>query len=153
MDSTQVIINRRAIPERRAFSWRTVMFGYLLSRRVSSRRADQGEHLFEDSHHPWLFFLALGIMVLSCVDALLTLQLLSRGMVEVNPVMVVMMDHGTTVFVISKVTITALAILTLVALSRVKFLNYLRTGLLLTLFFCLYCCLVCYEFVSLVGMI
>jgi hypothetical protein len=153
MENNHVATNRRAIPERRSFSWRTVMFGYLLSRRLASRRADQGEHLFEDWHHPWLFFLALGIMVLSCADAFFTLQLISRGMIEANPVMAAAMSHGTAVFVTVKVAVTGIAILTLVFFSRVNFLNQLRTGLLLTLFFCLYCCLICYEFVSLVGMV
>ena len=152
MDRIEVATNRRAIPDRRAFSWRTIMFGYLLSRRISSRRADQGTYLFEDWHHPWLFFLALGIMLLSCVDAFFTLQLLSRGMVEANPVMALVMQQGNAAFVATKAAMTGVAILTLVFFSRVIFLNRFRTGLLLTLFFCLYSCLVCYEFVCLVKL-
>lgn len=58
--------SRRVLTERRIFSWRTVMFGYLRSRRVTSRRENSTEELYGDWHHPWLFFLALGIMVLSC---------------------------------------------------------------------------------------
>ncbi len=152
MDRGEALSSRRVIPERRVFSWRTVMFGYLLSRRIASRRACNNEEVFVDWHHSWLFFLALGIMLLSCADAFFTLQLISHGMIEANPLMAATMHHGTAVFVTIKVTATGLAILTLVFFSRVAFLNRLRTGVLLTLFFCLYCCLICYEFVSLLSM-
>jgi len=153
MDTDQTLSNRRVILERRIFSWRTVLFGYLRSRRIASRRACNTEELFGDWHHSWLFFLALGIMVLNCADAFFTLQLVSHGMVEANPLMAAAMGHGTAVFVSTKVAATGIAILTLVFFSRVTFLNRLRTGLLLTIFFCLYCCLVCYQFVSLLGMV
>ncbi len=140
---------RRRSAERRALSWKTMVFGYVLSRRTASRRYGESAEVFSDWYHPWLFLLSLGIMLLSCLDAFLTLQLINLGMVEVNPVMAAAMGHSTEAFIIIKVTLTGLAILTLVFFSRVEFLNVFRTGLLLTLFFCLYCCLICYEFVSL----
>ena len=91
-------------------------------------------------------------MLLSCLDAFFTLQLLHRGMIEANPLMAMAMEQGKAVFVATKAAITGIAILTLVFFSRVIFLNRFRTGLLLTLFFCLYCCLICYEFVCLVKL-
>ena len=53
----------------------------------------EDEPLFTDYHHPWLFFLATGIMLLSCFDAFFTLQLLDRGAVEINPVMMVLLKR------------------------------------------------------------
>jgi hypothetical protein len=40
-----------------------------------------------------------------------------------------------------------------VFLAKFQFMNRLRTGLLLTIFFSLYCCLVCYEIVNLLAVL
>ena len=44
---------------------------------------------------------------------------------------------------------TATGVLMLVFLAKSRFLNRFRTGLLLTIIFSFYACLVCYEFVYL----
>lgn len=135
--------------ERRRFTWRTVVYGFLLSRRREHRRGVDEAVIFLDWHHPWLFFLSVGTMLLSCADAFLTLQLLDRGMIESNPVMLAVMNHGTAAFISVKMAMTALGIFVLVFLAKSRFLNRFRTGLFLTLFFSAYACLVCFELVSL----
>ncbi len=120
-----------------------------MSRRLAHRRENDNEIIFLDQHHPWLFFLAVSTMLLSCVDAFLTLQLIDRGMVEANPVMYFAMLQGTGFFISAKLSMTALGIFALVYLAKAHFLNRFRTGLFLTAFFSLYACLVCYELVSL----
>ena len=80
----------------------------------------------------------------------MTLQLLERGMYEANPVMAAIMGHGTVAFAVSKMFLTGTSILILVFLAKARFMNRLRTGLILTIFFSLYACLVCYEFVFLI---
>jgi hypothetical protein len=147
------IPERRERAERRVLSWKTMFYGYTRSRRVTVRRDGEQGSVYSDWYHPWLFLLATGIMLLSCLDAFLTLQLMELGMIEANPLMAAAMRYGTSPFVIIKVTVTGLAILTLVFFARVQFFNIFRTGLLLTLAFCLYCCLICYEFVSLMTML
>lgn len=143
---------RRAADERRAFTWRTVFFGFMRSRRHAPRR-DNDEVIFLDWHHPWLFFLAVGIMLLSCADAFLTLTLMQHGMIEANPFMASMLDQGGTAFAVSKVVMTGTSILILVFLAKSRFMNRFRTGLLLTFFFNLYCCLICYELVHLLAVL
>ena len=139
----------RSTIERRRVTWRTVVYGFALSRRHMHRRAADDEVIFLDWHHPWLFFLATGTMLLSCADAFLTLQLIDRGMVEANPFMRIVMEQGTTVFTSTKLAMTAFGIFVLVFLAKARFLNRLRTGLFLTMFFTFYACLVCYELVNL----
>ena len=151
MDLTDAITDRRALEDRRQFSWRTVFFGFARSRRHNHRREADSDVVFMDWHHPWLFFLSVGIMLLSCADAFLTLRLLDHGMIEANPVMAAMLGLGTPAFAISKVFMTGTSILILVFLAKAHFLNRLRTGLLLTVFFSLYCCLICYEIVNLLA--
>ena len=142
----------RADEDRRAFGWRTVFFGFLRSRRRVLRRGDDADIIFMDWHHPWLFFLAVGTMLLSCTDAFLTLLLLDRGMIEVNPVMASLLGQGTAMFASTKMALTGFGILTLVYLAKSRFLDRFRTGLFLTTFFMVYACLVCYEIVSLLRM-
>lgn len=142
--------NKRAI-DRRSFSWRTVLFGFARSRRLNLRRVEDAEVLFLDRPHPWLFFLAVGTMIMSCVDAFMTLQLLQHGMIEANPVMAAVLEQGTTAFAVSKVTMTGTSLLILVFLANTRFLNRVRVGLFLTAFFSIYACLICYQFVSLLG--
>ena len=146
-------VDRRSASDRRAFTWRTVAYGFVRSRRRGGRRAADGDALFLDWHHPWLFFLAVGTMVLSSVDAFLTLRLIERGMIEANPVMAGMLELGTGWFATSKMALTGGGILTLVFLAKTRFLNRLRTGLFLTVFFTGYCCLVCYQLVNLFNVL
>ncbi len=141
----------RTISERRRNSWRTVFFGFFRSRRRNVRRTDEAEPMFTDWHHPWLFLMAIGIMVMSSVDAFFTLQLLERGAIETNPLMAAVIGDSALAFATSKMALTAFGILSLVYLSRSMFLDRIRTGFLLTLFFSSYAILICYEFVSLIS--
>ncbi len=144
-------ITIRLATDRRGFSWRTVFFGFMRSRRHATRRDGEPEPIFTDWHHPWLFFLAIGIMIMSCLDAFLTLQLIERGAYEANPVMAAVMNQGVASFAISKLALTGFGILALVFLARAMFFNRLRTGLILTCFFSFYAILICYEFVNLMD--
>jgi len=153
MNTSEAIFERRAGRNRRTLTWRTVFYGYLRSNRRLLRRAEDADGLFIDWHHPWLFFLALGIMILSCVDAFMTLQLIERGMLEVNPVMAMALERGVATFTASKLFMTGASILVLVFLARTHLLNIIRTGLLLTVFFSIYCCLVTYQFVNLLPVL
>lgn len=147
------ISNQRGGVDRRQFSWRTVFFGFLRSRRHAPRRDDEAEVVFLDWHHPWLFFLAVGTMLLSGADAFLTLQLIDFGMVEANPIMASAMGISTASFAAMKMLLTAFGILTLVFLAKARFMDLIRIGALLTVLFSGYACLVCYEIVSLLKLL
>lgn len=149
MELSAAISNQRVLTDRREFNWRTVLFGFALSRRRASRRGADGDLIFLDWHHPWLFFLAVGTMLLSCADAFLTLTLLELGMIEANPIMNAVMKQGTVLFTSTKLAMTGVGILVLVFLAKARFLNRVRTGLFLTIFFSFYACVVCYELVNL----
>lgn len=152
MEVDSVDSDKREEDSRREFSWRTVFYGFIRSRRRANRRTADEEIVFLDWHHPWLFFLATGTMLLSCADAFLTLQLMNVGMVETNPFMQAVMAQSTLLFTSTKLAMTAFGILVLVFLAKSRFLNRFRTGLLLTIFFSCYACLVCYELVNLFQM-
>jgi len=148
-----ILPERRSRADRRVPGWRTVFYGFTRSRRRQNRRSNDADIVFLDWHHPWLFFLAVGTMLLSCADAFLTLKLLSHGMYEANPIMAAIMEHGVGAFVATKMALTGGGILILVYLAKTRFMNRLRTGLILTCFFSFYCCLICYEIVSLLKVL
>lgn len=150
MEMSETAAENRTIADRRNLGWRTVFYGFLRSRRRLHRREEESEVRFIDWHHPWLFFLAVSTMIMSCLDAFMTLQLIERGMVEVNPLMAAVIGQGTAVFAASKLFLTGIGILALVYLAKAHFLNRFRTGLFLTMIFGFYACLVCYEFVFLI---
>ncbi len=149
----ETVTDKRDANDRRAVSWRTVFYGFLRSRRRRLRRDADADVIFMDWHHPWLFFLAVGTMLLSCTDAFLTLILLDLGMIEANPFIASVMGYGTTLFAATKMSLTGFGILTLVFLAKSRFFDRVRTGLFLTLFFTSYACLVCYEIVSLLHLL
>ena len=154
MESAAVIVegSRRKCGDRRTFGWRTIVYGFIRSRRHENRRMDDSDVLFIDRHHPWLFFLATGTMLLSATDAMLTLQLLEIGFFEANPFMAAIMEHGTLMFAATKMGLTALGVLMLVYLAKTRFMDRVRAGLFLTISFVFYACLICYEIVSLLSM-
>jgi hypothetical protein len=152
-EATENATQCRTDADRRSFTWRTVFYGFLRSRRRVTRRTAEGEAMFTDYHHPWLFFLAIGIMVLSGMDAFFTLQLLDRGAIELNPVMDAVIGQGITTFAITKMLLTSFGILALVFMARSRFMERFRTSVILTVFFVFYSILVCYEFVSLIKIL
>jgi len=150
IEETQTSETSRIKVDRRIVSWRTVLFGFFRSRRHATRRGAEEEPVFTDWHHPWLFFLSVGIMLLSCLDAFFTLQLLDRGAIEINPIMAAVIGKSATTFAVSKMVLTGFGILALVFLAKARFMNRFRTGLILTVFFSFYAVLVCYQFVTLI---
>lgn len=138
--------------DRRHFDWRTVLYGFVLSRRRNPRRAGDRRHPFTDWHHPWLLFLGIGVMMMSATDAFLTLRLLERGAVEANPFMRVLIDTDIQWFVGIKLILTGLGLMLLVYTSRVLLFRRIRVGLLITGFFCGYACLICYEYFGLLAL-
>ena len=141
----------RTLYDRRAFSWRTVLYGFVRSRRRAHRRVDETEPTFTDWHHPWLFLMSVGIMIFSSLDAFLTLRLIGAGASEINPVMLAVMGHGTLAFAATKMLLTGASVLILVFLAKTRVFSRFRSGMALTVVFSMYCCLICYEFVLLIS--
>lgn len=142
----------RQTMDRRRFTWRTVLYGFLLSRRRRSRRAEDDAPIYADVMHPWVFALAVGTMILSALDAYLTLQLLDRGASELNAAMSALLEHGSARFAAVKAALTAVGVLALVYVARALLFDRMRAGFLLGVVFGCYACLVCYEFVSLLRL-
>ena len=84
------------------------------------RRADDRQRIILlDRYEPSLLFSVLTILCLSLVDGTLTLLLVQRGAVELNPVMQYYLTLGPSNFLLAKYGITALALFILVVLHSI----------------------------------
>lgn len=136
---------RRQDFNRRVGSWRTFLYGNFRPRRRHSRRGSDQHQILFDWHEPRVFYLALGVLLLSCTDALFTLNLLNAGATEANAVMASMLEHSVDRFVSFKIGITALSVVTLVAVARRKFVKSFSVEHLLQIICAGYFLLICYE--------
>ena len=93
-----------------------------------------------------MLFLALGVLLLSCADALFTLNLLDLGATEANFVMASVMERSVEWFLASKISMTAVSVVFLVAVVRRKFFRSYNVEHLLQFFFVVYLLVICYEF-------
>jgi len=148
-DSTAPISNmtaeRRQTSNRRNGVWWAFLYGNFRPRRRLSRRAVDHQDFWFDWHEPRVMYLALGVFLHSCTDALFTLNLLNAGAAEANIVMAMMLETGIDGFVSAKISMTALCLLILVVAARRKFVGPFSVEHLLQAFFWGYVLLICYE--------
>ncbi|MEE8288442.1 MAG: DUF5658 family protein [Nitrosomonadaceae bacterium] len=136
---------RRHAINRRDGVWQAFMYGnFRPRRRISRRTADEYRFLF-DWHEPRILYLALGVLLLSCTDALFTLNLLNAGASEANAVMASMLDAGVDRFLASKIGITSFSLIILVAAARRKFFRSFSVEHLLQVLCAGYILVICYE--------
>jgi len=101
-------------------------------RRVMERYHKGRVGYFVDVYHREIGLLSVLLLLLSCADAFMTLQLLQLGAIELNPVMDGLIKGSVQSFVGFKVALTALSILLLVRCSNfhimggVKVVNIIR---------------------------
>jgi hypothetical protein len=136
---------RRHTVNRRSGVCRAFLYGNFHPRRRFSQRAADEHHLLFDWHEPRILYLGLGILLLSCTDALFTLNLLNAGATEANAFMASVLDQGVERFVAVKIGITAISVVILVTVARRKFFRSFSVEHLLRVFCAGYILVICYE--------
>jgi hypothetical protein len=119
--------------------------GHSKRRRLGPRRAGDQSVAVVDWHHPQWLLVALLIVLLSLTDALLTIELLSRGAQEINPFMAPLVTGQGQAFAWWKMGLTIGGVVTLTAVSRLHLYGRLRVGTALYALLAVYVTLVCYE--------
>jgi len=136
---------RRQTIDRRSSFWWALLYGNFRPRRRRSRR-DSDHHLFlVDWHEPRILYLSLCVLLLSCTDALFTLNLLQVGADEANVFMASMLERGVDLFVAVKIGLTATSLLVLAAVARRKFFRSYNVEHLLKVFCAGYIQVIYYE--------
>jgi hypothetical protein len=128
--------DRRNAPDRRIRTFYSLFYGSFYPRRRSARRTDARSLRDLDWHHPQWLAVAMLIVLLSCVDAALTLSLISHGAYEVNPIMAPIVGGSALVFTLIKVGLTAGGVVLLTVTARMRAfgkipVSFLLYGLLL----------------------
>ena len=116
--------------------------------RLSARRAEDRQKIIVfDRYRPSLFIIIIIVLGLSLLDALLTLILVSRGAIEINPIMDYYLSQGPKEFVIVKYGLTVFSILIILVLNDVLKSRYrLGTGALMYLFATIFGSVVIWQF-------
>jgi hypothetical protein len=140
-----VTVDRRDAVDRRGGLLKAFLYGNFHPRRRNSRRQTETHFYWFDWHEPRVLYLALGILLLSCTDALFTLNLLEAGAGEANSLMASMLASGMDNFVVGKIWITSLSVVILVGVARRRFVGPFSVEHLLQTIFAGYVLLICYE--------
>jgi hypothetical protein len=138
--------DRREHVDRRRRVWWSVVYGnFNPRRRAPPRRLDQSHYHSVDWHSSHLLAVAIGILLLSVVDAFMTLILLQGGADEVNPIMALVVYRSVAVFAALKMALTSLGVVFMVYLARYRFMRRLPVGWVLYGVLIAYTSLIGYE--------
>jgi len=143
-DGSGVFRERRGGEDRRRTTLRTFVQSGITPRRRGGRRAGE-HHLPIDWHEPYLLFVALTILLLNVLDAFFTLTLLTAGAKEANPLIAFVLDQHPKLFALTKMGLTGVGVLVLVAVARARLFNVMRVGNLLHAVLVGYVTLIAYE--------
>jgi len=111
---------RRSAPDRRKRMIYSLFYGSFNPRRRIPRRTDARSLRDLDWHHPIWLAVAMLIVMLSCVDAALTLSLMEHGAYEVNPIMAPIVGGSPLVFTLIKVGLTGGGVVLLTLAARMR---------------------------------
>ncbi|MAF82758.1 MAG: hypothetical protein CL797_01480 [Chromatiales bacterium] len=136
---------REANNRRREKSLFAFMYGNFRPRRRQSRRSADNHHYIFDWHESHLLYVALAIVLLSCTDALFTLNLLGIGAYEANLFMSEMLKVGVEQFLSVKIGITVVSVVVLVFAAQSQFMGRFRVARLLYIICFAYVGLIVYE--------
>lgn len=114
-------------------------------RRRSARRGQEAVNTYVDVYEARWFYAAIGVLLLCCTDAMLTLNLLQRGASEINPFMAWLLNINHDLFFFTKLALTAAGVVVLVAYKNFRLFNYIKAGHVLYAFLVGYALLVKYE--------
>lgn len=137
--------DRRGAGDQRRRPIRSFLYGNFRPRRRAHRRGEDDHRFVFDWHEPRLLYLALSILLLSCVDALFTLNLLHVGAEEANFLMNSLLRQSVDQFLMVKISLTAISLVFLVISAQRQFMGWFRVERLLQLICIGYFGLITYE--------
>ncbi len=137
-------VAQRRGSDRRRLSWWTLTYGSCCGRRARERRYSAAAGYIDRYEMP-LFVVSIGVFVLGCVDACLTLRLLAAGATEVNPLLDAALSADPRLFLVLKFVLTAISLALLVLHKNFTVFYCLNGQIILKIAFAIYVCLVGYE--------
>lgn len=138
-------VHNRRRGERRRTTIASLICGHRLARRRDARRLSNQNGYHVDWYEPHLLYLIVSVLLLSCADALLTLNLLELGGREINTFMAMLINIDVRLFAALKMGFTGAGLLFLVIYHRFRVFRRLRVDYLLRAVLLLYLMLIGYE--------
>ena len=137
--------DRRAPAERRLSILGALWQSSIVRRRLSPRRGTDRHPIMTDWFQPQWLATAILILILSSADAVLTLELVSRGAVEINAFMEPLVRGSGHSFALWKLGLTSMGVIFLTMAARLRVFGGIAVGSILYLVLCGYLVLVGYE--------
>ncbi len=120
MEEQSVHVEKRSGKDRRSQQFPKLKYLLFSGRRAKARRREDLHHTFYfDRYSSSLFAAIVAILLLSVLDALLTLHLIGKGSTELNPVMSYFLKFGPFVFMGAKYFLTCFGVLILLLFRNV----------------------------------
>jgi len=111
-------------------------------RKTVRRESEKKIYIYVDLYSTRLLIAAITLLLLSCLDAYFTIELIGKGhVIEANPVMAFFLDYGTKPFTVVKFVTTAFCLTILCLFKNVKI-----TRICLPLAIKMYVLVIAYEF-------
>jgi hypothetical protein len=140
----------RRLHARRRFSLRSLFGALFTLRRRRSRRKNDRLNSYTDWYEPWPLIASVVVILLSSLDAFLTLILLNHGAVELNILMDWLIKTDIRTFAAVKLAVTGLALIVLVLHFNFHIYRVLPVRYLMYALMPLYAFLIAHE-ISLLG--
>lgn len=142
----EISFEHRQRPDRRRNKFKSVLCSFYMGRRRSVRRKEEEVlPFYTDVYEKWVGIIFISIILLSSLDAILTLRILGRGGKELNPVMDALLEIDDTVFFIGKLTLTLFSLLFVLIHINFKLVRLVPMRQVLVALFLAYSCLIGYE--------
>lgn len=136
----------RVMPADRRLSILDALWQSSFARRRLGPRRDTDRHpVMTDWFHPQWLATAIIILILSSADAALTLALISRGAIEINPFMEPLVRGSGHSFAFWKLGLTSMGVVVLTMVARLRIFRRVAVGGLLYVVLAGYLVLVGYE--------
>lgn len=139
-------LERRQKTDRRANPWHGLLAGHWMRRRRGGRRVDDMHAAGLDWHDAHWLGAALVVLLLSILDAFMTITLLKHGAIEANPFMARLLASEGPAFAYWKVGLTVFGVLILTMFARVRLFGVIPVGWILYLAGAGYVALIAYEY-------
>ncbi len=139
----------REMTDRRTFTFKTILYGLIRPRRKSPRRGEDTESYHVDFFARELMFPAVGTIMLSAMDALLTLIAIGNGQAtEANAAMATLMENGSASFAGWKLFGTIVGVVMLISMANMRVLAGLKAKTILYVLFGGYALLITYQLLN-----
>ncbi len=139
-------IERRSGRDRRNRTmWRKAVLT-VSGQRKHARRAEDRANYYVDHYNIRWMAVTITIMVLCCLDALFTLNLIQQGIaIEANPFMRGLIEHDLRLFFLTKYVLTVVGVLVLLTHKNFYVFRRVKVGHILLGFLVMYALLIKYE--------